>query len=131
MWKVFLSYALVLLVGVVVLATATSLSFPAAFDRHLAGMSAMMAGQNVMGDDQSMEQELYDSYTTSVNEALSLAAIAALIAAMVASFFISRQVVNPVQRMMKLSHRIAEGEYQDRLDISPKANFDQMDELVN
>ena len=37
MWKVFLSYALVLLVGLVVLATATSLSFPAAFDHHLAG----------------------------------------------------------------------------------------------
>lgn len=128
-WKVFLSYTLVVLVGLVVLATATALSFPAAFDRHLAGMSAMMAGKNVLGDDQAMEQELYDSYTTSVNEALSFAAIAALIAAMVASFFISRQVVNPIQRMMKLSHRIADGEYQDRLDISPKINFEQMDEL--
>ena len=95
-WKVFLSYALVLLVGLVVLATATSLSFPAAFDRHLAGMSAMMAGQTVPGGDKAMEQELYDSYTASVNEALSFAAIAALMAAMVASFFISRQVVNPV-----------------------------------
>jgi signal transduction histidine kinase len=128
-WKVFLSYTLVVLVGLVVLATATSLSFPAAFDRHLAGMSAMMAGQNVLGDDQAMEQELFDSYSASVNEALSFAAVAALIAALIASFFISRQVVNPVQRMMKLSHKIAEGEYQARLDISPKANFDQMDEL--
>lgn len=128
-WKVFLSYALVLLVGLVVLATATSLSFPAAFDHHLAGMSAMMAGQTVPEGDKAMEQELYQSYIASVSEALSFAAIAALIAAMVASFFISRQVVNPVQRMMILSHRIAEGEFQDRLDISPKGSFDQMDEL--
>jgi histidine kinase len=128
-WKVFLSYLLVVLVGLVVLATATSLSFPAAFDRHLAGMSAMMAGQNVLGDADAMEQELFTSYSASVNEALSLAAVAALIAAMIASFFISRQVVNPVQRMMKLSHRIAEGDYQDRLEISPEASFDQLDEL--
>ena len=127
--KVFLSYTLVVLVGLVVLATATSLSFPAAFDRHLAGMSAMVSGQNLLGDAEAMEQELFASYTASVNEALSLAAVAALIAAMVASFFISRQVVNPVQRMMKLSHRIAEGDYQDRLAISPEASFDQLDEL--
>ena len=128
-WKVFLSYLLVVLVGLVVLATATSLSFPAAFDRHLAGMSAMVSGENVLGDAEAMEQELFTSYSASVNEALSLAAVAALIAAMIASFFISRQVVNPVQRMMKLSHRIAEGDYQDRLEISPEASFDQLDEL--
>ena len=42
--KVFLSYVVVVLVGVVVLATATSLSVPAAFDRHMAGMGAMMSG---------------------------------------------------------------------------------------
>ena len=41
-WKLFLSYVAVVLVGVVVLATATSLSVPTAFDRHMAGMSAMM-----------------------------------------------------------------------------------------
>ena len=43
-WKVFLSYVIVVLVGVVVLATATSLSVPAAFDQHMAGMGAMMSG---------------------------------------------------------------------------------------
>ena len=118
-WKVFFSYVVVVLVGVVVLATATSLSVPAAFDRHMAGMSAMMSSGDMMGNDaQLMEMELFTNYTASVKEALSLAAIAALIAAVLASFFISRQVVTPVQRMMKLSHRIAEGEYEERLTVS-------------
>lgn len=128
-WKVFLSYLLVVLVGFGVLATATSLSFPAAFDRHLAGMSAMMSGETVIGDAQAMEQELFASYTASVQEGLTLATLAALTAAMIASYFISRQVVNPVQRMMKLSHRIAEGEYKDRLTISRDTRLDQLDEL--
>jgi len=38
-WKLFLSFLIVILVGVVVLATTTSLSIPAAFDQYLAGMS--------------------------------------------------------------------------------------------
>jgi len=128
-WKVFLSYVVVVLVGVVVLATATSLSVPAAFDRHMAGMSAMMSGGDMMGNAQPMEMELFTNYTASVNEALSLAAIAALIAAVLASFLISRQVVTPVQRMMMLSHRIAEGEYEERLTVSRGVRSNQLDEL--
>ena len=128
-WKVFFSYVVVVLVGVVVLATATSLSAPAAFNRHLAGMSAMMTGNNMMGNAQPLKVELYASYTASVTEALSLAAVAALIAAVLASYLISRQVVTPVQRMMKLSHRIAEGEYEERLTVSGGVGSNQLDEL--
>lgn len=87
-WKVFLSYVVVVLVGVLVLATATSLSVPAAFNRHMAGMGAMMSGGNsMMGNAQPLETELFSNYQASVTEALSLATVAALIAAVLASFF--------------------------------------------
>lgn len=128
-WKVFLSYVIVVLVGVVVLATATSLSVPAAYNHHMAGMSAMMANNNMMGTTQPLELELFANYTASVTEALSLAALAAMIAAVFASFFISRQVVGPIERMMKLSHRIAEGEYEERLKISGSLQSNNLDEL--
>ena len=128
-WKVFLSYVIVVLVGVVVLATATSLSVPAAYNRHMVGMSEMMLNNNMMGTAQPLEMELFANYTTSVTEALSLAALAALIAAVFASFFISRQVVGPIERMMKLSHRIAEGEYEERLKISGSLQSNHLDEL--
>jgi two-component system sensor histidine kinase BaeS len=126
-WKVFLSYLVVVLVGVVVLATATSISAPSAFDRHMAGMSTLMSG--MMGTAQPLELELFSNYQAAVVEALSLAAAAALIAAVLASFFISRQVVEPVQRMMALSHRIAEGEYEERLIVSGNVQSNQLDEL--
>lgn len=128
-WKLFLSYVAVVLVGVVVLATATSLSVPTAFDRHMAGMSAMMSGKNMMGNTQPLELELFSNYQAAVSEALSLAAVAALIAAVLASFLISRQVVSPVQRMMTMSHRIAEGEYDERLKVSGNLQSNQLDEL--
>ncbi|PKN85749.1 MAG: two-component sensor histidine kinase [Chloroflexi bacterium HGW-Chloroflexi-8] len=128
-WKVFLSYVVVVLVGVIVLASATRFSVPAAFDRHLAGMSAMMSGDTMMGDAQPLELELFSNYQASVTEALSLATAAALIAAVLASFFISRQVVGPVQQMMEISHRIADGEYEERLKISGNVQANQLDEL--
>jgi two-component system sensor histidine kinase BaeS len=128
-WKVFLSYVVVVLVGVVVLATATSLSVPTAFNRHMAGMSAMMSGNNMLGNIRPSEIELFTNYQAAVTEALSLATVAALIAAVLASFFISRQVVGPVQRMMAISHRIAEGMYEERLKISGNVLSNQLDEL--
>lgn len=69
-WKVFLSYVVVVLVGVVVLATAASLSAPAAFDRHLAGMSAMMSGSSMMGSAQIVQAQLFSNYQSAVSEAL-------------------------------------------------------------
>ena len=69
----------------------------------------MMSGINKMGNAQPLETELYSNYKSAMTEALSLAAAAALIAAVIASLLISHQVVEPVQRMMRISHRIAEG----------------------
>jgi len=127
-WKVFLSYVAVILVGVVVLATAASFSAPAAFERNLASMGAMMSG-GMMGNAQTAEANLYSSYQMSVTEALSLAALAALIAAIAASYLVSRQVVGPIQKMVGISHRIAEGELHERLKISGNLARDQLDEL--
>jgi signal transduction histidine kinase len=129
-WKVFLSYVVVVLVGIVVLATATSLSIPAAFDQHMAGMSAMMAGNNaMMGNAQTVQVELFSNYQAAVTESLSLASVAALIAAVIASYLISRQVVIPVQRIMGISHRIAEGEYEERIKVSGNLHKNELDEL--
>lgn len=127
--KVFLSNVIVILVGVIVLATATSLSAPVAFNRHLAGMSQMMTGNSMMGNANSIELELFSNFQASIVEALSLATIAALLAAILTSYFISRQIVIPIQRMKALSQRIAEGEYNERLGITGDLQKNQVDEL--
>jgi len=128
-WKVFLSYVLVVLVGAIILITAASLSVPAAFERHMASMNEIMNNANAMGNNQQMQSELFSQYTTAVYEAVTYAALAALIAAILASFFISRQVDTPMLHMMSLSQRIAEGEYQERLALPGGQQADQTDEL--
>lgn len=128
-WKVFLSYLLVVFIGVIVLITAASLSVPAAFERHIASMNAIVTNGNMMGNDQQMVSELFSQYKKAVFEAVTYATLAALVAAILASFFISRQVVTPTLRMMSLSHRIAEGEYEERLSLPVGQQTDQIDEL--
>ena len=43
-WKLFLSYLIIIVVGVVSLAGAAELHTPAALDRHMAQMQAAMGG---------------------------------------------------------------------------------------
>ena len=128
-WKVFLSYLLVVLIGVIVLITAASLSVPAAFERHIVSMNAIMTNGNMTGNNQQMVSELFSQYKKAVFEAVTYATLASLVAAVLASFFISRQVVTPTLRMMSLSHRIAEGEYEERLSLPGGQQADQIDEL--
>ncbi len=123
-WKLFLSYLIVIVVGVVVLATAAEFAAPSAFDRHLAAMQQMMGGSMMMGTD------LFVSFRGALREALILAAGAAFLAAVVASLFITRQVVTPIQAMMRASRRIAEGHYDERVQVPGDLATDELDELA-
>lgn len=48
-WKLFLSYLVVILVGVVVLATAAEFAIPATFNRHMSGMMGQSDMMGMMG----------------------------------------------------------------------------------
>lgn len=126
--KLFLSYLLVVLVGVVVLASSAELVIPSAFDRHLAEMSSMMTGKT-SGSAGQLEQDLYSSFRAGVTEALGLAALSATLVAVAASLLISRQVVAPVRRMLYASQRIAEGFYEERVPVTGDLEQVDPDEL--
>lgn len=129
-WKIFFSYLVVIVVGVVVLATATEFVVPSAFDRHLAAMGSMMMGMmgtDMMGVD--LNSDLFDNFRAAVTEALMVAAMVATLVAIAVSYFVSRQVVTPVREMMLVSQRIAEGQYAERVHIPRNIKPNEMDEL--
>lgn len=131
-WKLFLSYLIVVVVGVVVLATAAELTVPRSFQRHMAAMGSMMSqrmGDSTMG--MNLNADLFDNFRAAVNEALLLAAFAAVLVAVIVSVLISRRIVAPVQEMMAVSQRIAEGHYDERVNIPGKLQPSEMDELAN
>ncbi len=124
-WKLFLSYLVVILVGIVVLAATAEFAVPTAFDRHMSAMADMMGGRM-----RGMGLDLFTNFRSAVIEALTLAGLSALLAAVVVSLFVSRRVVLPVQEMMAASQRIADGHYDERVGVPGDAPPDELDELA-
>jgi histidine kinase len=141
--KLFLSYLAVILVGAIVLGITTSFTAPTAFNRHL-GMMAQMdengGMMGMMGDESGSgpglrrgqgsgyASELYASFQESFIEALTWAALAAGIAALIVSLYLSGRVVRPVRAMTSASQRIAAGDYEERVK---EDNADELGQLAH
>jgi histidine kinase len=123
--KLLISYLIVILVSSVVLASAAEVVVPSAFERHLAAMAAFMGDTSP-----DLELDLFTNFRNAVNEALALATLAAVLGAVAVSFFVSRRIVAPVRQMMIASQRIADGHYDERVEMPGGANWDQLDELA-
>ncbi len=132
-WKLFFSYMIVILVGVIVLATAAELTIPSSFQRHLAAMGSMM--DQMMGDSSTtgmdLNADLFANFRRAVNEALLFATLTSFAAAVVVSVLISRRVVAPVREMVTASQRIADGNYAERVSVPGSHEPEEMDELAN
>jgi signal transduction histidine kinase len=124
-WKLFLSYLVIMLVGIVVLVWAARLAVPTAYSRHMAAMVRMMGGLG-----RTLGAELFANFLQAVTEALILAVLAELAVVIVASLFFSRRIVHPVQEMMVASQRIADGHYDERVGVpGSESGPEDMDEL--
>ncbi len=127
--KIFFSYLVVIVLGVMVLAAASQFVLPAAFDRHMTGMmdSGMM---NMMRGTQTMPQ-LYADFRAGFNEALLYSALAAILAALALSLLFSRSVVAPVLAMSRSAQRIAEGRYDERVQTRGEDELAQLASRFN
>ena len=118
--RLFLSYLVVILVSVAVLATVTQFTLPGAYGRHLGMMEQMMSGTaeprvGMMGRGQEPVPGLFGSFRTSFNEALTWAGLAAVASALVVSLLVSRGLSAPIHAMTAASLRISEGRYGERV----------------
>ena len=140
--KLLLSYLAIIVVGVTVLIVASQFILPTSFNRHMTGMMGMtndgmrMGGQGFGGSDQMAQ--LYVDFRASFNEALTYAALAAMIVAIALSLFFSRSVIAPVRAMSQATQRIADGRYDERVHVSGNDElaqlalyFNQMAEKLN
>src|SRR5512139_3235711 len=130
--KLLLSYLAIILVGVLVLFVASQILLPASFNRHMAGMGMMqgMMGQG-QGQGQGRMSQLYQDFRASFNDALFYAAIAATVVAILLSLYLSRNVVAPVQAMSQASQRIADGHYDERVQVRGEDELAQLARRFN
>lgn len=128
--KLLLSYLAIIIVGVTVLIIASQFILPTSFNRHMAGMMGMtndgmgMGGQGFGGSDQMVQ--LYVDFRASFNEALTYAALAAMIIAIALSLFFSRSVIAPVRAMSLATQRIADGRYEERVQVRGEDELAQL-----
>ena len=130
--KLLLSYLAIILVGVLVLFVASQILLPASFNRHMSGMGMM---QGMMGPGQGLGpgrmSQLYQDFRAGFNDALFYAAIAATVVAIVLSLYLSRNVVAPVQAMSQASQRIADGHYDERVQVRGEDELAQLARRFN
>jgi histidine kinase len=125
-YKLFASYAFIVLVGLVVLAAAITIVAPANFSQQMTHMRGTMTG--MMGQRMDvLDADLEDSFRSAVNDALIIAGIVALVAALGVSWFVSDRIVRPLRSLVTLSQRIADGHYEQRLHLD---TGDELSELV-
>ncbi len=135
--KLFISHLLVVLIGLAVLAISTAYVAPISFAQQMGymggGAGVGAAGQRglggMSGDRQTeLNAQIEANFRTAIDDALLRAGIAALVAAVVVTWLVSQQIVNPLRALVKLSQRIAGGHYQERLEAT---SHDELAELVH
>ncbi len=134
--RLFLAHLLVIAVGGLALLAAGESVAPKAFDRHLAAMARAM--QHMMGrgpgwaNGADLNADLFRNFNAALNEAMLVAMLAAGSIAAAVSWFVSRRIVAPIEAMSRASRRIAEGHYDERVQVPARAieNTDELGELA-
>ena len=122
--KLFLANLAVILVGVVILAITVQLTVPAAFNSHLGMMTNN--GMGMMGQGQGYGRSLFENFRASMFQSLGYAVIASVLAALLVSMFLSRRIVAPVRKLTDASQHIAEGHYQERVQVNGSDEIAQL-----
>jgi len=114
-WKLFVTFALVIAVGVVTLWVVIGLAAPRFFDLQMGGM---MGGPNGAMMAAAMNEALAVAFRDALTEALLVGTVAAAITAIAASVFVTGRIVGPLRRLAAASRRIADGHYAERVPVS-------------
>lgn len=125
--KIFLSFLIVIIVGMIVLVTAVEFIMPAAFEDHLAFMN--LSFHNLANSEDALSNDLFSSFRRAVYNALKFSVPSALIAATIISISFSRQFIRPIRKMLGASEKISDGNYSERIPVQDNLSPDEMDEL--
>ncbi|HHB91510.1 MAG TPA: HAMP domain-containing protein [Anaerolineae bacterium] len=123
--KLFLSYLIVILVGVIVLAGAVQIQTPAAIQRHIERM------ESHLGTDPGLAEDLRVNFIRAINEITTTAVIVSLIAAIAVSLFTSQRIVQPIRAMMQASREIAAGNFKRRVAVVSEDELGALAESFN
>ena len=117
--KLLMSYIAIALIGAAVLVFTSQSVLPGSLSRHMLGMgrNQMMGGGGQGPGGYGTMAQLFTDFRASFNEALTYAVLAAIVVAILLSLFFSRSVIAPLRAMTAASQRIADGHYDERVEV--------------
>jgi two-component system sensor histidine kinase BaeS len=123
-WKLFLSYLIIVAVGLVVLDLSAELQVPRALERD-------SARQLVLKANPDLAKNLEETLQSVINEMLLISTVVAVIAAAAVSVFTARRIITPIQAMMHVSQHIAAGDYAERVPMTSQDEFGALAQSLN
>jgi len=123
--KLLVTYFVVAIAGMTVLAVTSELSVPASFDRHMAMMANPETYQR--GD---MSADLYASFQSAFTDALLLGLLTSAGTAVIASLLMDREITRPVEQLTQATRRIADGHFEERVPAAPAPAGDELVEFA-
>jgi histidine kinase len=127
LWKLLISYLGVILVSLVTLILVIEVAIPSAFEQHLNFMQLRLHHSSTEEID-TLRNDLFANYWRVTTSALFISTLAALLSAILVSVFVARRVVTPIYQMKQASQRIADGHYQERVEVAWR---DELGELAH
>ncbi len=122
-WKLMAAFLLVVAVTIGVIAIVTRQLTLGSYSEHLRSMTGGAMG----GMMSSMTTDLDRAFRQALNDALLWGGVAAAVAAVALSFFISRRITRPVHEMAAITEKIAEGDFSRRVE---EGSGDELDGLA-
>jgi len=124
-WKLFVSYMVIVFVGVVVSVVTAELQAPTILARDFADLQVWLR------DNPSLAAALKEDFSTAVNEFLLIGTLAGVLAAIVLSLFTARRIVSPIQDMRRATQRIAAGNYHQRVQVPSQDELGALAQAFN
>ena len=106
--RIFLSYALVVLVGAATFTVTFLLLAPALFDNRMGDM-----GTNRLGP--ATRSNSHDAFVHAIWIALPVAVLVSVAAAALVALFVARRILRPIEAVRRAAARLANGHYDERV----------------
>ncbi len=129
---------LVVIVGVMTLSLVSEVimlrAIPDQVHPHLAALTQADTSDSI---EQTMSDLLQTFYRDAVSRSLMIAALSAILTGLLTSLFLAREILRPLQQLVTSSQRIANGRYNERINVpgslelaSVAIHFNQMAEAL-
>jgi signal transduction histidine kinase len=127
--RLFLAHLAVIAMGVTTLLLVALASAPSILDFHLGVMRGRQPMEHIASG--TTDAALHEAVRQSQTQALLVGGAAALVASLMASALVTRQIAGPVQRLAGAARHLAAGHYDERVPPSDTTELDLVTHAFN